>query len=110
MGKHRAKRHESRGALGAVVSVDSLKTLPEEEKLGLKRGIRFKFSRRVTADAYPFKGGRLDADFEAGHFIGSIDAQLKFKGKSVNDKVPDECQFFLHREQVNGITFSPAAD
>lgn len=110
MGKHRAKKHESRGALGHTVSMDSLKTLPEEEKLGLKRGIRFKFSRRVTADAFPLKGGRLDADFEAGQFMGTIGDQYKFKGKPINHKVSGECQFFLHTEQVKAITFSPAAD
>lgn len=111
MGKHRAKKHESTGPLGTVVSTDSLKTLPEEEKLGLKRGLRYTFNQPVTADAFPLKGGRIEANFKAGQFMGSIDAQLKFIGEPVGHKKDHgRCQFFLYREDMNGITFSLEAD
>lgn len=111
MAKHRADKHASRGAIGVSPAIDNLRTLPEEEKLGLKRGIRFNFSRRVTADAYPFTGGRVEADFEAGQFMGTIDSQFKFIGEPLGHKKDHgRCQFFLHEEQVKSITFSPEAD
>lgn len=111
MAKHRGNKHAFQGVIGKQPNLDSLLTSKEEEGFGLKRGTRYDFNHKVTADAFPVSGGseRLSADFKSGRFMSSSANLFKFIGKpTTGRKHSGMFQFFLHLEQVKQLEFTVA--